>query len=391
MPVQREWLDKDYYEVLGVAPDADNKDIKRAYRRLARQYHPDANPGDPHAEERFKAISAAYDVLGDPAERAEYDQLRRAAGGRVGAGGFGAGGFETRGFRGFDPRGFDTSGFDGSGFQTAGFDLGDLFGDLLARTRGSGPPAAATGRDLQADLHLHFEDAVFGHTTELSLSSRAECATCNGTGAKPGTTPVTCANCHGRGQISTAQGRFAITGTCPRCSGRGQIAAQPCSDCGGAGTRPATQRVNVRIPAGVTDGQVLRLRGRGEPGSNGGRPGDLYVQVHVSPHPLFGRAGANLTLTVPVTYPEAALGVDLKVPTLGGAPVTVRIPAGTPSGRVLRVPGHGVPRPDGTRGDLLLTVEVSVPTHMTGKERKAVENLAKAMNGHSNPRQHLGV
>jgi molecular chaperone DnaJ len=336
MTVQREWLEKDYYEVLGVAPDAGEKDIKRAYRRLARQYHPDANPGDPQAEDRFKAISAAYDVLGDPADRARYDEVRSALrGGWSGAGGF-------------DPPGFP--GFDGSGFDGPAFGFGDLFGDLFARAREGGRPRAAAGRDLQTELQLDFSDAVFGHTTELTVSSRVPCATCAGTGAK-----------------------------------------QSCADCGGSGARAVPRRVNVRVPAGVADGQVLRLPGRGETGSNGGPPGDLYVRVQVAPHPLFGRAGRNLTLTVPVTYPEAALGAEIKLPTLGGAPVTVRIPPGTPSGRVLRVPGHGVPRQDGTRGDLLLTIEVSVPARMSGKERKAVESLARAMNGHSNPREHLGV
>lgn len=369
MAVQTEWLEKDYYEVLGVPETASEKEIQRAYRRLARRYHPDANPGDPGAEERFKEISAAYDVLGDREKRKEYDELRRFGPAQTGGFGDGAG-----------------------GFRFGGFDLGDLFGDAFGGpVRASRRRSATRGRDLEAELHLRFEQAVSGLTTEVHLTSAATCPTCGGSGARPGTAPVTCPVCQGRGQVSEAQGFFAISHTCPRCGGRGQVVETPCDECRGAGAVRAPRRVKVRVPAGVDDGTLIRLPGRGEPGRNGGPPGDLFVVVRVSPHPLFGRRGDDLTLTVPVTYPEAVLGADVKVPTLDGPPVTVRVPPGTPSGRVLRVRGHGVPRRDGGRGDLLVTVEVAVPTRLSGKERKAVEALAKAMNGNANPRTHLGV
>jgi molecular chaperone DnaJ len=375
--VQTEWLEKDYYKVLGVPETASEKEIQRAYRRLARQYHPDANPNDRDAEERFKEISAAYDVLGDADKRKEYDELRRLG---PMAGGFGGG----AGFPG------GTGGFRVDGM---GFDLGDLFGDVFGGpTRTAGRRrAAARGRDLEAELRLTFEEAVAGLTTDVHLTSEATCATCGGSGARPGTSPVICPACQGQGQVSETQGFFAISQTCRRCRGRGQVVETPCDDCRGAGVVRKPRQVKVRVPAGVDDGTLIRLPGRGEPGRNGGPPGDLFVVVRVSPHKLFGRRGDDLTLTVPVTYPEAVLGAEVKVPTLDGAPVTVRVPPGTPSGRVLRMRGHGVPRRGGGRGDLLVTVEVAVPTHVSAKERKAVEALAKSMNGNANPRTHLGV
>ncbi len=377
MAVQTEWLEKDYYKVLGVSESASDKEIQRAYRKLARQYHPDANPDNAEAEEKFKEISAAYDVLGDAEKRKEYDELRRL--GPMAAGGFGGG----------NGGGFGSFRVDDVGE----FDLGDLFGDVFggARTRGGrARSAAARGRDLEAELHLTFDQAVYGMTTEVHVTSEVTCSTCGGSGAKPGTSPVTCQACGGRGQVSQTQGFFAMTQTCRRCGGRGQMVETPCDTCRGAGVERKPRQVKVRIPAGVDDGQIVRLPGRGEAGRNGGPAGDLFVVVHVAPHPLFGRVGRNLTLRLPVTYPEAVLGAEVKVPTLDGAPVTVRIPPGTPSGRVLRVRGHGVPKAKGGRGDLLVTVEVEVPRNVGAKERKAVEALAKAMEG-SNPRAHLGV
>jgi molecular chaperone DnaJ len=375
MAVQTEWLEKDYYKVLGVAETATDKEIQRAYRRLARQYHPDANPNNAEAEEKFKEISAAYDVIGDAEKRKEYDELRRLgpmAGGFGGQGGFGGVRFTT---------------------DASGFDLGDLFGDVFGgRARGGRTRTAATrGRDLEAVLNLDLEEAVFGLTTEVHVTSEVMCSTCSGSGAKPGTQPVTCSACQGRGQVSETQGFFAIAKTCRRCGGRGQVVEHPCEDCIGTGVQRKPRQVKVRIPAGVDDGQVVRLPGRGEPGRNGGPPGDLFVVVRVAAHELFGRDGDDLTLRLPVTYPEAVLGAEVKVPTLDDGPVTVRVPPGTPSGRTLRVRGHGVPRARGGRGDLLVTVEVAVPRHVDAKERKAVEALAKAMNGNANPRQHLGV
>ena len=376
MAVQTEWLEKDYYKVLGVAERASDKEIQRAYRKLARQFHPDANPDNAEAEERFKEISAAYEVLGDADKRREYDELRRLG---PMAAGFGAG---------------SGGGFGGVRVDDIGsFDLGDLFGDVFAsRGRAGGSRSrsgAARGRDLEAGLHLDFTDAVHGLTTEVHVTSEVTCATCSGTGAKPGTRPVTCPACQGHGQVSETQGFFAIAQTCRRCRGRGQIVETPCEDCRGTGIRRKPRQVKVRVPAGVEDGQLIRLPGRGEPGRNGGPAGDLFVVVRVAPHPVFGREGTNLTLRLPVTYPEAVLGAEVKVPTLDGTPVTVRIPPGTPSGRVLRVRGHGVPRARGGRGDLLVVVEVDVPASVDAKARKAVEALAKALP--DNPRAELGV
>lgn len=372
MAVQAEWLEKDYYEVLGVAEGATAKDIQRAYRRLARQYHPDANPGDRHAEERFKEVAASYDVLGDAEKRKEYDELRRLGPMATGFGppGPGAGRGSFAGFGGF--RVDDDLGF-GAG------DLGDLFGGAFGRARRQARPTATRGRDLEAELHIDLVDAVAGLTTEIPVTSEVECVTCGGNGARPGTTPTTCPACGGQGQLTQSQGVFAIRQACPACGGRGQVVTDPCQDCGGTGAQHRARRVKVRVPAGIDDGQLVRLASRGEPGRNGGPPGDLFVVVRVEPHPTFGRQGADLTLRLPVTYPEAVLGAEVKVPTLDAAPVTVRIPPGTPSGRALRVRGRGIPRPGGGRGDLIVTVEVAVPTRLDAATRRAVEALATAL------------
>ena len=374
MAVQTEWLERDYYKVLGVADTASDKDIQRAYRRLARKYHPDANPDNPEAEDRFKELSAAYDVLGDAGKRKEYDEVRRlgpmAATG--GPGGFGSGG----GFGGFRVENLGDLG-----------DLGGMFGDLFggrSRQAGSRASAASRGQDLEAELQLSFEQAVLGLTTELQLTTEAPCTTCGGSGARPGTSPTTCSTCAGRGVVAESQGLFSLSQPCPRCRGRGVLVDDPCSDCAGRGTQVRPRRVKVRVPPGVTDGQLIRIPGRGGPGRDGGPAGDLFVHLQVGSHPLFGRQSANLTVTVPVTYPEAVLGAEVEVPTLDGPPVTVRVPAGTPSGRTLRVRGHGAPRPGGGRGDLLVTVEVAVPQRLSADERAAVEALAKVQV--SNPR-----
>ncbi|MGQ0831086.1 MAG: molecular chaperone DnaJ [Microthrixaceae bacterium] len=373
MAPQREWFDKDYYRVLGVSDTATAKEIKSAYRKLSRQYHPDANAGDDAAEERFKEISAAYDVVGDAAKRKEYDEVRRLGPAAAGFPGGGAG-----------PGGFTF---------TDGGDLGDLLGGLFGRggrrgggTRGGGPHR---GQDLEAELHLSFEDAVGGLTTVVHLTSDAPCSTCGGSGAKPGTMPHRCATCGGSGTVSDNQGLFSLSSPCPTCAGRGVIVDDPCSTCRGAGVERRPREVKVRVPAGVHDGQRIRLKGRGGPGRNGGPPGDLYVIVRVVPHALFGRQGANLTLVVPVTFAEAALGADITVPTLASGPVTLRIPPGTRSGRTFRVKGKGVPAAKGA-GDLLVSVEVAVPSKLSSAERKAVEALQAASSGES-PRAHLGV
>lgn len=374
MTAQREWFEKDYYKVLGVPSDAAAKDITKAYRKLARQLHPDANPDDPAAEERFKEVSAAYDVLGDEAKRAEYDQVRTMGpmGGFAGPGGPGGPG--------------------GTTFSAE--DLGGLFGNLFGGGAGRRGPAGSRaagprrGDDLEAELTLGFHDAIAGLTTTIQLASEVGCPVCGGSGSKPGSPPRTCATCGGRGVSEENQGFFSFSSPCIACGGRGSVITDPCTQCAGAGTVHRTRDVKVRIPAGVADGQRIRLGGRGGPGRNGGPPGDLYVLVHVTPDRLFGRQGQNVTLTVPVTFAEAALGTKVRVPTPLGDPVSIKVPAGTPSGKVLRVKGRGVEARKGT-GDLLVTIEVMVPTELSDEQRSAVEALAAATT--ESPRRHLGV
>ena len=379
MAPQREWFEKDYYKILGVAASATPKEITKAYRKLARELHPDANPDNPSAEERFKDVSAAYDVVGDDERRAEYDEVRRAGP----MGGFPGGGFGSH------------SGGAGSGdFAYGSTDINDLLGGLFNRGGRRGPggpgrgPGPQRGDDLEAEIHLSFLDAVRGMETAINLVSEAGCSTCHGSGSKPGTAPTTCAACGGRGVIDDNQGFFSFSAPCQVCGGRGSVVSDPCPTCHGVGTERRPRQVKVRIPAGVNAGQRIRIKGRGGPGRNGGPAGDLYVTAQVTPDPLFGRDGRNLTLTVPVTFPEAALGTKLKVPTLDGPPVTLKLPGGTSSGRVFRVKGRGVETKKDT-GDLLVTVEVAVPAKLTAAERKAVEALAEAAG--ESPRAHLGV
>src|SRR5438270_8134723 len=374
---QREWFEKDYYKVLGVPEEATDKDIRRAYRKLAKEHHPDSNPGH---EDRFKEISAAYDVLSDDEKRTAYDEVRRLG---PMAGGFGPG----PGGPGAGPGGFTFSTEDLGDMGSLGDLFGNLFGGGGGRQRGQrvGP---RRGDDLETELHLSVLDAVNGVTTTVNLTSEMACHTCRGSGAAPGTTPVVCPQCGGRGAVEDNQGPFSFSRACPRCSGRGTIVESPCPTCRGTGVERRPRQVKVRIPAGVDDGQRIRLKGRGGAGRNGGPPGDLYVIVHVTPHPLFKRKGRDLQLTVPVTFSEAALGGEIKVPTLDGGPVTLRIPAGTRSGRTFRVRGRGVPQRKGA-GDLLVTTEVAVPGKLSAAEREAVEALAEATT--EDPRRHLGV
>lgn len=371
MAPQREWLEKDYYAVLGVPADADAKAITKAYRQLARELHPDANPGDPAAEERFKEVSAAYDVVGDAERRKEYDEVRAMA---ASGGGFGPGG----------PGGF--GGFEGADLG----DLGSLFGNLFGGARrgpggGGGRVGPRRGADLETELHLSFRDAVEGVTTTVSLLSDAVCGTCHGDGARPGTSPTVCPRCGGRGSVAEDQGPFSFSSPCPRCGGRGAVIEDPCPTCRGSGVERRHREVKVRIPPGVTDGQRIRIKGRGAPGRDGGPVGDLYVVCRVAPHELFKVKGKDLTVRVPVTFPEAALGAEVAVPTLDGGTVTVRIPEGTPTGRTFRVRGRGVPARSGP-GDLLVTVEVVVPTRLTAAQRKAVEELS-ALTADESPRR----
>jgi len=392
MTPQREWFEKDYYSVLSVSEKADAKEITKAYRKLARQSHPDNNPGDAKAEERFKEVSAAYDVIGDAEKRKEYDEVRALGpmgayagqgGGQGPGGGFGPGGYGGPG--GFTVNMDDLGGMGGG----IGDVLGNLFGSGGGAGRRSGrrsPTGPRRGADLEATLHLDFTDAVAGLTTSLNLVSDTVCHTCSGSGAEPGTAPQTCQNCGGRGVVGDDQGMFAMSRPCPVCHGQGVLIEHPCHTCRGSGVERRPREVKVRIPAGVGDGQRIRLKGRGDPGRNGGPTGDLFVSCVVEPHPLFRMDGRNLRITVPITFAEAALGGDVQVPTIDGGTVTVRIPAGTKAGRTLRVKGRGVAAPKGT-GDLLVTVEVAVPSSLNDAQRQALEAFAAATT--ESPRDHL--
>lgn len=370
-----DWATKDFYKVLGVSKDASADEIKKAYRKLARANHPDSHPGDPAAEERFKEIAEAYDVIGEPDKRKKYDDLRTYGGG------FGP--FTTSrpgGAGGGQP--FDINDFLG-GHGAGGGGFSDIFGTMFGgggtRTRQQAP---RRGADIETDATISFADAVEGVTVALRLSSDAPCGDCSGTGARSGTVPRVCPECEGTGMhIASVGGAFTMNETCPACRGRGLIVDDPCPTCHGSGRGLSSRTIQARIPAGVKDGQRIRLRGKGASGERGGPPGDLYVTVKVSPHGIFGRKGDNLTVTVPVSFDEAALGAEIKVPTLSGAPVTVKIPPGTPNGRTFRVRGKGVQRKDGHRGDLLVTVDVHVPAVLNDQAKQAVQAFREATAG----------
>ncbi len=371
MAPQREWLDTDYYAVLGVSKDASAEEIKKAYRALARSSHPDANQGDPGAEKRFKEIGQAFAVVGDAATRKEYDELRR-----LGAGG---GGFAGGGFPGGFPGG-------GDGARAGGFEdiLGSLFNQQAGRpARGGGRGARSrAGRDLEADVHMSFEDSLAGVRTKLRINADAPCQTCSGSGAKPGTSPVACRRCGGSGQVAVDQGPFSFAQPCPTCAGAGVEIIDPCAVCSGRGTTVQARELTVRVPAGVKDGAVIRVPGRGGAGSGGGRPGDVLVRIHVEPDPVFGRKGDDLTIEIPISFAEAALGTELLVPTPGGASKKIRVPAGTTDGRTFRVRGVGAPTRGGGNGDLLVTVTLHVPEKLSRKQKALVEQLA-ALDDHS--------
>ncbi|MFF5054298.1 molecular chaperone DnaJ [Micromonospora sp. NPDC000663] len=374
----KDWLEKDFYAVLGVDKAASADDIKKAYRKVARESHPDHNPGDAKAEERFKAASEAYNVLSDAGRRREYDEMRSL---------FGSGAFRRNARSGGQPGGmpFDVSDLFGGGaagggdrrFGGAGFQ--DLFSSIFSGGQGAGqaaPRGPARGRDVETEVALDFGDAVRGVTLPLTLRAPGVCDTCHGNGAKPGTQPRTCPVCHGAGVTTRNQGSFSFSEPCRNCQGVGTVVEEKCPECHGSGGVTKTRTMNVRFPAGVADGQRIRLAGRGEPGERGGPAGDLFVHVKVRPDELFGRTGDDLTLTVPVTFAEAVLGTDLRVPTLDGA-VTLRVPPGTPSGRVLRARGKGVVRRDGQAGDLLVTLDVVVPARLSDEARTALEAFAE--------------
>ncbi|WP_067973275.1 molecular chaperone DnaJ [Nocardiopsis trehalosi] len=377
----KDYLEKDYYKVLGVSKTATKDEIKQSYRKLARANHPDANTGDPKAEDRFKEISEAYTVLSDEKRRKEYDDARSLFGGSYRPGG------------GTGPGGFDLGDLFGQGTSTTGPGapggerLSDLFGGLFGG-RGRGATQSRRGADVETETRLTFDEAATGVTRSFQLTSDAACPTCKGTGAKAGTAPRMCPKCAGTGHENKNLGGFSLSEPCSECRGRGLVVDDPCPTCSGSGRGKSTRTIQARIPAGVSDGQRIRLKGKGAPGENGGPAGDLYVVVHVQPHPVFGKTGDNLTITVPVTFPEAALGADVRVPTLNGLPVTVKIPPGTPSGRTLRVRGKGATRRDGTTGDMLVTVEVAVPRDLNGDAREALEKF-RAATAHEDPRHGL--
>jgi molecular chaperone DnaJ len=368
---------RDLYEVLGVSKSASQDEIKKAYRKLARQYHPDKNPGDTAAEERFKEVQGAYDVLSDPSKRKQYDQLgpRLFSGAGVGGGG----------------RNYQWSGNIGD----LG-DLSDLFGGLFenfgtgrrtasARTR----PRGERGRDVEVAVNLSFEDSLKGVTTKIPVELEVACSACHGTGAEPGTSPKICPECRGRGVVAESQGLFALSTPCPRCGGNGTVIEQPCRKCKGSGRERRTKRYTVKIPAGVKDGTQIRLKGKGEAGYAGGPPGDLIVTTRVTPSPLFKRRGADLVLDVPVTYAEAALGATVEIPTPEGR-ISLKVPAGSEDGKMLKVRGRGAPKLNGGgKGDLLARVRVSVPKKLTKAEREALENLQKV--SRENPRERLSA
>jgi len=373
----RDYAEKDYYAALGVSKTADAGEVKKAYRKLARDLHPDTNPG---GEDRFKEVSEAYDVLSDPVKRREYDEARTL---------FGAGGYRPGSYAGGGVPGFDLGDlFARAGGQTGG--LGDVFGGLFGGSGGgrgaSSGRAPRRGTDVEADVTLSFLDALRGATVPLRLTTTGPCTTCGGSGAAPGTAPKTCSTCEGAGVTSRSQGGFAFSEPCRSCRGTGRTVDTPCPGCRGEGRAVSGKTLNVRIPAGVADGQKVRLAGRGGEGERGGQAGDLLVTVHVTPHPYLARKDDHhLTIRVPITFPEAVLGAQVSVPTLDG-PVTVKIPPGTTSGRTFRVRGRGVP---GKEGDLLVTVEVAVPQKVSAEARKQLEAFAAA--APDDPRAHLAA
>jgi molecular chaperone DnaJ len=359
---------KDPYVTLGVPRTASDDEIKKAYRKLAREYHPDRNPGDGAAEERFKDVQAAYDLLSDAEKRTQYDRF-----GEAGPGGFGPGGF--RNIR----------------VEDADFDLADLFGGIFGG-RGAGRaarPRPERGVDLESRVRLSFEDALRGAQVRVPVEVTTACHVCGGTGAEPGTAPKPCPECGGRGVVADSQGLFALSHPCPRCRGNGTIVETPCRHCRGTGQERLTRRYAVKIPPGARDGTRIRLKGKGEPGRNGGPPGDLYVVTEVDESPLYERRGADLLLDVPVTYPEAALGATVQIPTPDG-PVALKVPAGSENGKLLRVKGRGAPRlKGGGRGDLLARVRVTVPKKLSKAEREALESLQKV--SRENPRERFAA
>ncbi len=355
----------DYYKTLGVDKKASAEEIKKAYRKLARQYHPDRNPGDKQAEARFKEISQAHDVLGDPEKRKQYDS---------GSGPFATGAGPGGGFGGFGNFDFDAA--------SMGDILSNLFGGSTSGRRVRTKPRAEKGADLEAQVSISFDQAVAGAQVPLQVPMHASCPTCRGTGAKPGTAPSVCPSCEGRGIETQGQGMFSISQPCSRCGGTGTVIEDPCPTCGGAGAVRTLKKLRVNIPAGVRDGSRIRLAGKGEPGRNGGPPGDLYLITHVAPSQLFTRKGDNLEVEVPLSIPEALRGAEVQVPTLG-ATKTLRVKPGTAHGTVQRLRGEGPPKlghPD-ERGDIHYRFVIDVPKDLSKEQESAIDELSKTLDG----------
>jgi molecular chaperone DnaJ len=345
----------DLYSALGVPKGASADEIKKAYRKLARQYHPDKNPGDAAAEERFKEIQHAYDVLSDPEKRKAYDRFGSADG-----------------RRGFDPDG-GTYNFDD--FDLG--DLGDLFGGIFGRGAGRQQQTRAQrGADLEVQVSLSFEDSLKGVETRIPVDVVASCSECGGSGARPGTSPTICPECRGRGVVSEAQGLFALSQPCPRCRGNGTVIEDPCPRCQGSGRERRTKRYTVKIPAGVKDGTRIRLKGKGEAGLNGGPAGDLFVVTRVEASPVYERRGADLVVDVPLSPADAALGAEVEVPTPDG-PVSLKVPAGSEHGKLLKIKGRGAPKLKGGKGDVLARLKLEVPKKLSKKQRELYEELRK--------------
>jgi molecular chaperone DnaJ len=364
-----------HYDTLGVPKGASADEIKKAYRKLARKYHPDRNPGDAAAEERFKQIGEAYEVLSDPEKRNQYDTFGQTF--RPGQGPAGGG------FQGFD--------FSGAGPGAAGFDLGDIFGGLFNRGGRTSGREAQRGADVEVQVQISFPDSLRGATIKVPVEKANACSTCRGSGAAPGTSPTICPVCKGRGVTSESQGFFALSQPCGRCGGAGTVIEDPCPTCHGSGRLRSTKTYQVRIPAGVRDGTRIKVRGKGEAGPRGGEPGDLYVVTRVAPSPLFHRRGDDLLLDVPVTFSEAALGGQVDLPTPDGATVRVKVPAGSTDGKTLRVKGRGAPKLNGGgTGDLLARVRIAVPGTLSKQEREALEKLQEIeRSDHGDPREKL--
>jgi molecular chaperone DnaJ len=362
----------DLYEILGVAKGASDEEIKKAYRKLARRYHPDRNPDDAKAEEKFKEVQGAYDILSDAEKRKQYDS----GGGMFGGFGGGPGGAGPFG-----------GGAPGGGF--GGIDLGDILGGMFGRGGGRAQPQQVRGRDLETEVSLSFDQAVHGAEVGVAVPKGERCPTCHGSGAKPGTSPTTCPRCEGRGIDAQSQGFFSISQPCPQCGGQGQIVEDPCPTCGGSGLAQQTKRYKVKVPAGVKNGARIRLAGKGEAGQRGGPPGDLFVVTRVAASPVFKRLdGGNLEVTVPITIAEALRGATIEVPTLEGTK-KIKVGAGAKHGQVQRLKGEGPPKPRGRgRGDIRYRLEIEMPKELTEEQEKAAEALAEAFNG-TDPRAEL--